>query len=488
MPARPFSALLKEALDLDWEGAGDPPVRAVTEDSREAVPGSLFVAVRGRRDGHEFAAGALARGAVAVVAERPLELDAPVVVVSDTRVALAMLAAAIHGWPARRLRLIGVTGTDGKTTTSWLLHHALQSAGVETGLLGTVGKRIGPAALHLLPGHLTTQPAPALHAALREMTDAGCGTAVLEVSSHSLAQHRTAGLDFEIGVFTNLSPEHLDYHGTLSEYLETKARLTDSARVAVVNLADPAAPRLIAGSRRAVTFADASLDADVRSLEVTATPGGYRVAAEVRGVGGFEFQLPLPGRYNVANALAALAAAWQAGLPPARAAAHLKHFPGVPGRMQVLARSPRVIVDFAHTPVALARVLAELRSSTTGRLWVVIGSAGERDPAKRAPLGETAARLADTVVLTEEDSRSEWVDAILAEMMAGARLAPLGASRTLVVPDRHDAIRTAIRAAAPDDTVVLAGKGPEATLERAAEVIPWDEAGVARKALAERAT
>lgn len=484
--ARPLSVLLREALGLAWEGPGDPLVERVTEDSREVIRGSLFLAIRGRRDGHLYAAEAQARGAIAVVAERPLDLKVPVVVVEDSRSALAILAAALEDWPARRLRLIGVTGTDGKTTTTWLIHHALQAAGVETGLVGGLGNRIGSSPLEPQAGHYTTQPAPALHAALRQIAEAGCSTAVLEVSSHSLAQQRTAGLDFEIGVFTNLSPEHLDFHGTMDAYLEAKAMLTDSARVAVINLAEAAAGRLLAGAQRAVTYADSRLDADVQAVGVTAISRGYRVQVHVGRAVNFEFELPLPGRYNVANALAALAAAWQAGLRPAEAAESFRTFRGVPGRMQVVADAPRVVVDFAHTPAALARVLTDLKASTRGRLLVVVGAPGERDPTKRAPMGEIAARLADLVVLTEDDSRSEPREAILAEMMSGAQLAPLGAERTLVVPDRGEAISTAIRAARGEDTVLLAGKGAEATLERGDAVLPWDEARAAAEVLAER--
>ena len=481
-----------EALGADPAAglARDPEVGAVVQDHRRAAPGALFVARRGERlDGHAFAAEAVAKGAVAVVGDAPASAvaglgAAPYVRVPDAKRALPHLAAVLSGRPSERLRVLGVTGTDGKTTTSFLLAHVLGARSL-TGLISTAAVRLGGAELPL-EGHFTTPEAPEVQGLLARFVAAGASHAVLESSSHGFSQHRLDAVNYALGVVTNVSPEHLDHHGTFEAYVDAKATLARRASTAVLNLDDAgfaafeAAAR--AAGRRVVTYGEAP-GADVRLAAVGALPGALDLTLEAFGER-VTARLPMVGRYNAWNAAGALAASVLEGVPALAAAEALERFTGVPGRMQVVATEPfTVIVDFAHTPPALAKALAAVRREGS-RTLVVVGSAGERDPGKRAPLGAEAVRGADVAVLTEEDSRSEPVEAILAEMERGAESAGgvRGESYHLV-PDRREAVALAYQLARPGDVVLLAGKGHERTLERAAEVLPWDEAALARELL-----
>ncbi|AEB11506.1 UDP-N-acetylmuramoyl-L-alanyl-D-glutamate--2,6-diaminopimelate ligase [Marinithermus hydrothermalis] len=464
-----------------YRAPGPPhPVKGVTHDSRRVQPGFVYVALRGQRcDGHRFIPDAVQRGAVAIVGEEPLEPGVPYLRVPDARRALSRLAAAFYGFPSTRLFVIGVTGTDGKTTTSCLVHHLLTRTGRGAGLISTVGLRYGEET-RLLEGHFTTPEAPEVQAALAEMVRRGLTHAVLETSSHALAQHRVADVAYDLAVWTNLSPEHLDFHGSLEAYFQAKAALVNRAGFSILNAGCPYAMRL---THRPHTTYGVQAGA-YRAVRVRESTDGLRFTLEAPGFTGEAF-LPMIGRYNVENALAALAAAHRAGVPLEEALPALARFSGVPGRMQILQAHPiRAVVDFAHTPKALAKALTALRPTTPGRLIVVIGAAGERDPAKRAPLGRTAVTLADFAVFTEEDARSEDVHAILQEMERGAREAGgVRGTHYALKPDRRDAIRYALSLARPGDTVVFAGKGHERTLERADETLPWDEAEEVRKAL-----
>lgn len=469
----------------------DPEITAVVQDHRRVIPGALFVARRGERfDGHRFLGGAVAAGAVAVLGElEPGEVagvtDVPYVRVADTKRALPHLAAAFHGHPSRHLSVHGVTGTDGKTTTSFLLAHML-GARYSTGLVSTAAVRLAGEPLPL-EGHFTTPEAPEVQAYLARFRDGGATHAVLESSSHGFSQHRLDAVSYEVGVVTNLSPEHLDHHGTLEAYRDAKATLVRRARVAVLNRDDEhwqAFERAAhaGGARTVLTYGEAP-GADVRMLRVAQLPGALDVTLDVAGER-VDARVPLVGTYNAWNAAAAITAAHVAGVRAVEAVAALATFAGVPGRMQVIASVPfTVIVDFAHTPPALAKALQAVRRPGA-RTIVVIGSAGERDPGKRGPLGAAAVTGADVAVFTEEDSRSEPIETILSAMVAGADAAGgvRGASyRT--EPDRASAIALAYELAAPGDVVVLAGKGHESTLERAHEVLPWDEAALARSLL-----
>ncbi|MBI2322270.1 MAG: UDP-N-acetylmuramoyl-L-alanyl-D-glutamate--2,6-diaminopimelate ligase [Chloroflexi bacterium] len=421
---------------------------------------------------------------------------AALVIAADTRRALPWLAAAFHGYPARGLRVIGVTGTDGKTTTCHMIHALLEQAGSRTGLLSTVGARIG-AALYDTGLHTTTPGSVEVQALLAEMRDGGARYVVLETTSHALAQERTAACEYDVAVVTNVTPEHLDYHGTLDAYRATKARLfaalashrkPGQPKIAVLNADDPGCALFREAARAADVVLTYALDtpADVRALSIDAAPGGQAATIDLCGEE-ITLGLPLPGRHNVANALAALAVGHALGAAPATMRAALEAFSGVPGRWErVEAGQPfGVVVDFAHTPNALRALLAGLRAETPGRLIAVFGCAGERDARKRPEMGRIAAALADLVVLTSEDPRCEDPEAIVAAIAAGCEDA--GAVEAVSywrVMDRAAALRFAVDLAAPGDTVVATGKGHEASLCIGTTEHPWDERTVLQQALA----
>ena len=480
------------------EGAADLDVRSLAYDSRAAKPGALFVAVSGfHRDGHDFAKDAVSNGAAAVVAERELKVDVPVAIVPDTRAALADLAAELYDHPTRKLKLVGVTGTDGKTTTVHLVSDVFEAAGERTGFSTTVDFK--------LAGHewanetrQSTQEAVEIQEFFAELLVAGGTWGVLEATSHALALRKVRGCEVDIAVFTNLTPEHLDFHGTLQAYLEAKAILfemlaksTDKGvpKTAVLNADDPHWQYLAdrAAPARVLTYGIDAL-ADVQGTILSADANGSRVklASHEASV---ELDLPLVGRFNVHNALAAATAGLAAGIPLTVAKAALERARPVRGRMErVDGTQPfTVIVDYAHTPESLDKVLGLLRPLTKGRLIAVFGSAGERDRAKRPRLAEVASRYADLFVITQEDPRLEDPAAILAEIEAGAVAAgKRRGSDYLVIDDRTSAVREAIGRAAEGDTVVLAGKGHEGSIIVGEEKLPWDEAGAARDALRER--
>ncbi|MFA5551447.1 MAG: UDP-N-acetylmuramoyl-L-alanyl-D-glutamate--2,6-diaminopimelate ligase [Trueperaceae bacterium] len=463
-------------------------VTGVVQDHRLVGRGSLFVARRGAKfDAHDHLAAAVAAGAVALVGEKPPAdvgpLGAPYVQVSDARRALPYLAAAFYRHPSQRMRVVGVTGTDGKTTTSYLTHWLLDGAHL-TGLSSTSGVYLGPQELPPADGHFTTPEATAVQALLARFAAAGASHTVLESSSHGFSLGRLDAVTYAVGVVTNLASEHIDFHGSVEAYADAKANLVRRSPLTVLNRDDPGFAYFAQAAAGAVIAYGEHEEADVRLLRVASATGGLDLELLVHGEQ-LAATLPMVGRYNAYNAAAALAVAEHEGVPLALAAQRLASFPGVPGRMQLVAVEPTVIVDFAHTPPALEKALAAVRPAS-GRLIVVVGSAGERDPAKRAPLGAAAVQGADFAVLTEEDSRSEDVDAILHEMAAGATLAGGTEGTDFVrVPDRTAAISHAIGLAQPGDVVLLAGKGHERTLERSGTTLPWDEVEVARRAVAE---
>ena len=485
--------LQKAGLAAPHAQIPNPSVCGVVQDTRDAEePGFVFVARRGAAfDGYQFVGKAAERGAVAIVGEASDEEvqsyawseKVPHVRVQNDKVAVAKLAAAFYGHPSRSLFTLGVTGTDGKTTTAYLLHHLL--ADYQTGLLSTAGVRLGCERLELA-GHFTTPEAPQVQRLLAQFRDGGCSHAVIESSSHGFAMHRLDEVSYDVGVWTNLSPEHLDYHKTFGAYRDAKATLMRRAKVSVLNADDPEFP-YFAGEAKEVISYGLEAEADYRAVDVQEETGRLAWGLEHNGER-FEATLPMIGRYNVYNALAALAAAHQTGTELATLLERLATFPGVPGRMQLIRSEPfTVVVDFAHTAPALEKALRAVRPQTRGRLIVVVGAAGERDPGKRAPLGRAAAQHADLAIFTEEDSRSEDAGVILAEMARGAQ--EVGGARGEKVrlePERRAAIQKAVSLAQPGDLILLAGKGHETTLERKDEVIPWDEVAEARRALTER--
>lgn len=467
---------------------GELDVSGITHNAAWAGPGDVFVAIRGARaDGHAYIGEAGANGAIAVVGEgmpagAPCPL--PYVRVEGARTALARGAAALAGQPSRALGVVGITGTDGKTTTAWLTRHLHRAAGIPTGLLSTVGYELPDGVLRQFPDHFTTPEAPQVQAILGEMVGAGARAAVVEASSHALALKRVHAVEFDTAVWTNLSSEHLDFHGTIEQYFEEKATLFDQADFAVVNVDCPWGRELLPRCARAQTYSASGGEADWRAVDVVEHPTHLSFTAETP-LGRAHVTLPMVGAFNIANALAAMAATARAGATLDQLTRGLAEFAGVPGRMQLVAGppgSPRTIIDFAHTPVALENLLTTLRPSVRDRMWVLIGAPGQRDATKRGPMGEVTTRLADLVVFTEDDPRDDPIARIIGEMAAGAG----ERGNYIAVPDRAEAITYAITRAGPHDTVVLAGKGAEMFIARKHGDDPWDEAAAAWTALAAR--
>jgi UDP-N-acetylmuramoyl-L-alanyl-D-glutamate--2,6-diaminopimelate ligase len=493
-----LGALLAQARIPAPDGVADPDIRAITYDSRKVTTGSLFVAIPGfHRDGTDFVRDALKNGAVAVVAERQVRATVPVAVVPDVRAALADLAVEFFDHPTEKLKVAGVTGTDGKTTTVHLVSDVLEAAGERTGYATTVDFK--------LAGHdwendtrQSTQEAVELQEFCGELLVAGGTWVVLEATSHALALRKLRGIDVDIAVFTNLSPEHLDFHGTLQAYLEAKGILFEMLgqgqdkglpKAAVLNADDPHWRYLAdrAAGARIVSYGIDAL-ADVQATVESADATGSRLRITAFG-DDVELRLPLVGRFNVHNALAATGAGLAAGATLAQCREALLRARPVRGRMdRIDAGQPfSVIVDYAHTPESLEKVLSLLRPLTAGRLIAVFGSAGERDRAKRPRLAAVAAKYADHFVITQEDPRLEDPAAILAEIEAGAVDAGKRRDRDYrVIEDRTEAINAAIASASDGDTVLLAGKGHEGSIIVGEEKRPWDEAGAARAALRAR--
>jgi UDP-N-acetylmuramoyl-L-alanyl-D-glutamate--2,6-diaminopimelate ligase len=493
-----LGALLSQARVPVPDGAADLDVRAIAYDSRKVKDGSLFVAIPGfHRDGASFVGDAVKRGAVAVVAERKGRTKAPVAVVPNARVALADLAAEFFDHPTEKLKVAAVTGTDGKTTTVHLVSDVLEAAGLRTGYATTVDFKLAD---HEWQNDTrqSTQETLELQEFCAELLVAGGTWGVLEATSHALALQKMRGIDVDVAVFTNLSPEHLDFHGTLQAYLEAKGILFEMLtqghdkglpKTAVVNADDPhwryLADRAV--GTRLISYGIDAL-ADVQATVVAADANGSRLKVTAFG-DTVDFRLPLVGRFNVHNALAAIGAGLAAGATLAQARDALARARPVRGRMdRIDAGQPfTVIVDYAHTPESLEKVLALLRPLTPGRLIAVFGSAGERDRTKRPKLAAAAARYADHFVITQEDPRLEDPAAILADIEAGAVEAGKQRDRDYrVIADRAEAIAAAIAAAGDGDTVLLAGKGHEGSIIVGEEKVPWDEAATARAALRAR--
>lgn len=487
---RPLSSLAAR-LGLTIPGRG--AVTGVTHDSRQVRPGDLYVALPGRRrHGADFAADAQAGGAVAILtdqegSERAAGAEIPVLVVDGPRDRLGEVAAWVYGDPARDLVLLGVTGTSGKTTTAYLLDSGLRAAGHRTGLVGTVETRIGDT---VSKSALTTPEATDLHALFAVMREADATAAAMEVSSHALALSRAAGIDFDVAVFTNLSQDHLDFHVDLEDYFAAKAKLFTSthSRVGVVNIDDEHGERLTNSAGIAVTSFSTCGDerADWRAEHVRCGLDGSTF--KITGPGGVEADgsVQIPGPFNVSNALAAIVALVEAGVPLQTAVLGVGALPGVPGRMERVdaGQGFLALVDYSHKPAAVEAVLASLRPLCDGRLIVVLGCGGCRDPGKRPFMGSTAAEYADLAVFTDDNPRSEDPMAILAAMLDGAVEVPEPRRAHVVVePDREAAIELAVARAGPGDVVVVAGKGHEPGQEVGGIVYPFDDRAVLEGAL-----
>ena len=477
-------ALARAGLLVTTTGALPPTVTAISDDSRALGAGALFVAVLGSSlDGHDFLDAATASGAVAAVVEDPARSALPSIVVRDGRRAAAVAAAAFYDEPASGMRIIGVTGTNGKTTTVGMLRHLFDEPAARSASIGTLGTLIGGKGEPLKgSGASLTTPGPIeLQRTLRALADAGVRTVAIEVSSHSLHQRRVEGVRFDAAVFTNLTRDHLDYHGTMEAYLAAKASLVPQLShdgVAVVNDDDRAWDALPVAPRR-VTFGVTSTRADVRAerLEFDSAGSTWRLTTKDASA---DVHLSLMGDFNVANALGAAAAAFALGMPVPIIAHRLDTQPQVPGRLEIVGERPTVLRDYAHTPDALERALAALRPFTPGALIVVFGAGGDRDRGKRPLMGQVAARLADRVIITSDNPRTEDPERILDDIAAA--LTPGHFER---IEDRRAAIEYAIATADPAlDVVLLAGKGHEDYQVRGTTKYPFDEKEIVGEILA----
>jgi UDP-N-acetylmuramoyl-L-alanyl-D-glutamate--2,6-diaminopimelate ligase len=474
--------------DLDREIAG------VTDDSRRVSPGGLFVAVKGTQsDGHRYLGQAVAAGAGAVVVDAGCvpagALDAlgvPVVEVRDSRHALGVLAGRFQGDPSRRLKMIGVTGTNGKTTTTYLCKSVLEAAGAKVGLIGTVAYLIGNErieAVHTTPG------AVELQGLFRRMVDAASDAAVMEVSSHALALDRTAGCVFGTAVFTNITQDHLDFHVDMEDYFHAKLRLFAGLGPdgrAIVNVDDPSGARVAAATRARVWSYAVERPADLRAEDVRVTLEGVRFTARTPA-GTVALRSPLVGRHNVYNILAAVGVGLEQRIPLPTIAAGIANLTNVPGRFErVEAGQPfTVVVDYAHTEDALYRLLTTAEAVTTGRIITVFGCGGDRDRGKRPKMGRVGAVYSDVVVVTSDNPRTEDPEAIINEIIPGveAGLRETGRGRYVVRVDRYAAIQEAVRMAQPGDLVLIAGKGHETYQIVGKDRHPFDDRVVARAAI-----
>ena len=502
--ARVYWQQLVEGL-AGAELSGDPSVEVadITHDSRRVTRGSCFACIPGEHvDGHDFAADAVAAGAVALLTERPLDLaTAPgiaVACVPNVRVALGPLAARLHGEPSTAMRCLGITGTNGKTTTTYLLEAIAVAAGERVAVIGTVGARLGGDVIGIAAGAAlgdavahTTPEADDLQALLAHVRAVGAGVVAMEVSSHAIDQHRIDGTRFAAVCFTNLTHEHLDYHGTLDAYFDAKAALFDTrfAPAAAINLDDEHGRMLVArlharGDDAPVVLTYGTSDAvDVRATDIVlGTRGNTFVLHDTRTGASARVASPLVGEFNVANALAAAATALAAGFEFAAVVTGLTTPLTVPGRMERVdaGQGFTVLIDYAHTPDALALALAATRDIADGRVILVFGCGGDRDATKRPLMGEAAGRAADVVIVTSDNPRSEAPQAIAAAALAGVE--HTGASATVEL-DRRAAIRAALRTAQPGDVVLVAGKGHESGQTAGGVTLPFDDRVVAREEL-----
>jgi UDP-N-acetylmuramoyl-L-alanyl-D-glutamate--2,6-diaminopimelate ligase len=480
-----------ESVVLPDDAVLDMPCAGVEYDSRRVKPGSVFVALPGQKaDGATFAPHAVASGAIAVVSERPHDarVAAPWIVVRNARLALAHLAAGFFGHPSHQMGVVGITGTNGKTTTSYLLQAILEAAGTRCGLMGTVTYRIGD---RDIPATRTTPEAPEVQGFMRQMLDAGCGACVMEVSSHALAMHRVDGIRFAAGVFTNLTRDHLDFHENMESYFAAKRRLFEILppdAPAVINVDDPRGASLVEIARRPVTYA-INRDADATPGPLSFSLDGLAFEARLpQGVAQIRSQLV--GKPNVYNILAAATTASSLGIPIKAIEQGLRRLAGVPGRFELVS-SPgddiTVVVDYAHTDDALRNLLETARPLASRRLITVFGAGGDRDRTKRPLMGMVATRLSDVVVITSDNPRSEDPMRIIEEVKLGAEPETRqGNAEVIAILDRREAILRAIDQASAGDVVLIAGKGHEKYQEIGGRVTPFDDVAVAREALEAR--
>ncbi|HEV3064384.1 MAG TPA: UDP-N-acetylmuramoyl-L-alanyl-D-glutamate--2,6-diaminopimelate ligase [Chthoniobacterales bacterium] len=481
--------LIQRLRAISIDGPVDREITGLRYDSRRVGPGNLFVAVGGSCfDGHSFIEQAVDKGAVAIVGEKPgLSKRATMIVVPNSREALARLAATYYGDPSRRLKVIGVTGTNGKSTTTFLVKHLLERANQSTGLIGTVRYEIGE---RVLPAQRTTPESLDLQELLSQCVEAGCRNVVLEVSSHALSQGRASEIAFDVGAFTNLTQDHLDFHHGMKDYFEAKARLFDSVRdnqkkerAAVINIDDPYGQQLVARFGRDLPMISYGMGARAQfrasNFKVEMNGTSYQLNAKEKS---YLVRLPLIGRFNVYNSLAALAVAHAIGADVRTSVLALANAPQIPGRLEAIPakRQFHVFVDYAHTDDALLNVLRTCRDLHPNRLILVFGCGGNRDRTKRVLMGAVADQYADYAILTSDNPRKEDPEAIVRDIEAGFKR-----KNYEKIVDRREAISRAIALAQPKDIVLIAGKGHEKYQEFGDHTIPFDDVEVAARALEE---
>ena len=474
---------LSEVLDrVSYTGrVADREVSDVISDSRKVVPGCVFVCIKGEHfDGHDHAAQALSKGAAAVVCERDLGLPEQLLTASS-RLAYGIMCANFFGNPADKMRLIGVTGTNGKTTVTNIIKNILSGIGLRVGLIGTIQNEIGD---EIIPAHRTTPDAYELQSLFRQMLDAGCEYVVMEVSSHALDQYRLGDTHFELGVFTNLSQDHLDYHKDMDSYFAAKRKLFDLSSIAVVNIDDAYGKRLaVMLPGEVVTCSAKSDSADFFASEINCHPAGVEFLLTYKCITS-RISFAMPGYFSVENALVAAAACLKTGISLENVIAGLNATRGVKGRSEVIptGRDFTVICDYAHSPDGLENILPSMKQYTKGRLIALFGCGGDRDALKRPIMGEIASRYADFLVVTSDNPRNEDPVAIIDQILPGVKE---HATPHVVIPDRREAIFYAVAHAQPGDVIVLAGKGHEDYQVLADDVtIHFDEREVVREALA----
>ena len=465
-------------------------VRGIAYDSRQVQPGDVFIALKGLKAvGADFASDAIRRGAVAIVADRPAAVASPVpwVVVADARAALASIAAEFYGHPSRAMQVVGITGTNGKTTTAYLLRAVFEAAGKKCGLLGTVTYSVGD---QEMPASRTTPEAPDVQRMFRQMFDAGCRACVMEVSSHALALRRVDDTTFAAGVFTNLTRDHLDYHGDMESYFAAKRRLFEMlppGAPGIINVDDPRGDTLKKTVSTPVTYA-INRPADVTPGPLTLSFEGLEFDARTpRGT--VHVQSRLVGRPNVSNILASVATAVALDIPGSAIERGLGTLSGVPGRFELVSRPTddvTVVIDYAHTDDALKNLLDTARPLAERRVITVFGCGGDRDRTKRPLMGAVATRLSDIVVITSDNPRTEDPVRIIEEIKRGIPTASDRGAAVFSIVDRKEAIQFAIKKAEPGDLVLLAGKGHEQSQTIGSEALPFDEAAIAREALERR--
>ena len=451
--------IIQKIRVLDTNADPDMEIAGVSYDSRQTQPGDLFVAVRGfEADGHRFIPKALERGAAAVLCETPPTDGTPYVRTDDCRLGLALASREFFGNPAAEMKLIGITGTSGKTTSSYILKHLLEAKlDAKVGLIGTNGNWIGDEMLHT---ERTTPESYELHRLFRRMADAGCTHVVMEVSSHSLTLERVAGITFDVGVFSNLSQDHLDFHKDMEDYAAAKRKLFSQCREGWLNADDPWTPFMLQGAKCPCRLYSALRhDADLVAKDLRLSADGVRFAALFGGELAIT-RLGIPGMFSVYNALAVMAAGLSLGIPLADCADAMASAKGVKGRMELVPSDGdyTILIDYAHKPDALEKVLKTLRPVTRGRLIALFGCGGDRDHGKRPIMGRIAAELADLCVVTSDNPRTEDPQAIIDAILEGMKNSPTAVK---VIPDREQAIAWVLDKACPGDVILLAGKGHE---------------------------